>query len=59
VAFIQQQVGDGIFPADVIEEKNREHTYVSGLAKTREGILTYFSRNPPDRTFEALARLVA
>ena len=55
---IQQLVRLGDFPLDGVEAKDREHAYVSDLSKTREGIRTYFGRNPPDRTFEALARAV-
>jgi hypothetical protein len=46
-------------PDDAVDAKSREHEYVLGLSKTRQGILTYFSRNPPDRQFEALARAIA
>jgi hypothetical protein len=58
VEYVQQAVRSGDLPAEAVESKTQEHAYIAGLARTREGIRTYFTRNPPDRTFEALARIV-
>jgi hypothetical protein len=57
-AFMEAVVRDGVVPSEVVEEKNREHAYVSRMAKTRDGILTYLNEAPPDRTFRVLERLV-
>lgn len=56
--YVDQMVRDGHFPRDAVEAKNHEHNYVLGLSKTREGIRTYLGRSPPDRTFEALLKIV-
>ena len=56
--FIARLAREGELPPDAAEAQEHEHAYILELSKTRDGIRTYFSRNPPDRSFEALAKVV-
>jgi hypothetical protein len=55
LTYIEQRVRAGKIERRIVEEKEREHAYVSDMAKTREGILALLSQAPPNRNFEALA----